>query len=247
MMQNGLVSVADTLPLPSLEKGYCWLPSPAALSSTGTGRPPGMSKQESWLKKRGLLNDKEVLNPAILCEWFRIPPNWLDPWESKAGTELLDNNERQLVICWTLESPQLASIESSISLPSSNKFFLEERVQLKDSSDRATPAPLGHRQKEALHHSPLARGCLYRYLENKKLKDGTLVSYPRVAGFRDEDNPNHWRWGYCWEEKIDHEWKNRSISVPKQLVSIVRTMIDLSTPARKIRSFIQGNKSKKTR
>jgi hypothetical protein len=88
---------------------------------------------------------------------------------------------------------------------------------------------------------------LYRYLENKKLKDGTLVSYPRVAGLRDEDNPNHWRWGYCWEEKIDHEWKNRSISVPKRLVSIVRTMIDLSTPARKIRSFIQGNKNKKTR
>ncbi|MEH1830670.1 MAG: hypothetical protein V7L29_00935 [Nostoc sp.] len=31
---------------PSLESGYCWLPSPGALSFSGKGRPPGQTKQE---------------------------------------------------------------------------------------------------------------------------------------------------------------------------------------------------------
>lgn len=53
------------------------------------------------------------------------------------------------------------------------------------------------------------KGCLYKYPENKKLKDGTIVSYPRVIGYRDPENPNHWRWGFNWEEKIDGEWKER--------------------------------------
>jgi hypothetical protein len=32
-------------------------------------------------------------------------------------------------------------------------------------------------------------GCLYQYLETKKLLDGSNVFYPRVIGERDPDNP----------------------------------------------------------
>ncbi|MCC5611518.1 hypothetical protein LC612_33460 [Nostoc sp. CHAB 5834] len=37
------------------------------------------------------------------------------------------------------------------------------------------------------------KGCLYKYIENKKLKSGAIASYPRVIGHRQPDNPTHWR------------------------------------------------------
>ncbi|MCV3217574.1 hypothetical protein OGM63_29380 [Plectonema radiosum NIES-515] len=73
------------------------------MSSTGKGRPPGQTKQEGELKKLGLLQKNEVLNPAILCQWYEIPETWLDPLESRAATELLENNERQQEIYSILE------------------------------------------------------------------------------------------------------------------------------------------------
>jgi hypothetical protein len=48
---------------------------------------------------------------------------------------------------------------------------------------------------------------LYKYLENKKLKDGVIASYPRIAGESDPDNPKYLRWGLNWEEKIDQQNK----------------------------------------
>ncbi len=113
-MRNGFVLAQDSLPPPSLEKGYCWLPSPGALS-TGKGRPPGQTKQEAWLKKRGLIQKREVLNPAILCEWYKIPTTWLDPSESLPATELLENSDQQLEIFSILESQRSPLEESSTS------------------------------------------------------------------------------------------------------------------------------------
>jgi hypothetical protein len=66
---------------------------------------------------------------------------------------------------------------------------------------------------------------LYKYLENKKLKSGAIASYPRVEGERDPDNPKHWRWGFNWEEKIDGEWKGRSIgSIPPAVIGMISAM-----------------------
>jgi len=120
------------------------------------------------------------------------------------------------------------SIELNTCPLSSSKKFLEDKVQL--------PNHFSYKS---------ASGCLYRYLENKKLKNGAIASYPRISGLRDVDNPHHWRWGYSWEDKVDGQWRNHSIYVPKKLVCIVRAMIDSNTPSMTIRNFVQGQKSHK--
>ncbi|MDK2407994.1 DNA methylase [Aphanizomenon sp. PH219] len=92
-----------------------------------------------------------------------------------------------------------------------------------------------------------ARGCLYQYLENKKLKNGSIVSYPRVEGERDKHNYLHWRWGYNWKEKIDGQWKNRSLGVATKIVTAVANMIYNGNSVQNIREFITLSKnSKKT-
>ncbi|WP_292826449.1 hypothetical protein [Nostoc sp. JL33] len=90
------------------------------------------------------------------------------------------------------------------------------------------------------------KGCLYRYIENKKLKDGAIASYPRVIGHRYPDNPTHWRWGFNWEEKIDGEWKGRSIgSVPLGAIALVQSMQKEGVSLEEIIGFIRRAKAKK--
>ncbi len=89
------------------------------------------------------------------------------------------------------------------------------------------------------------KGCLYRYIENKKLKSGAIASYPRVIGHREQDNPTHWRWGYNWEEKIDGEWKGRSIgSVPVGAIPLIQSMQREGATLEEIIEFIRRSKTK---
>ena len=124
---KSLLSAQDTLPPPSLESGYFWLESPGALSSNGKGRPPGQTRLESFLKSKGLLNDGEVLNPVILSDWYSLPPNYLDPSECQAATDLLEARERQLEIFSIQESPPSPSAESCTcpSCPSCQQPLLD--------------------------------------------------------------------------------------------------------------------------
>jgi hypothetical protein len=389
-MRNGLLSAVDTLPVPSLEKDYCWLRSPGALSSTGKGRPPGQTKQESELKKLGLLNKGEVLNPAILCQWYEIPESWLDPLECRAATELLETGGQQQEIFSILESPPLPLQESSTLIPCVEnqqlqrvkaitlhqpwaylvgryKWFetrswltnyrgkiaihaakkqhdteewcsllqdllppVEELifgavVAIADLTDcilmteelinqqpqielrcgnwkpgryawklkniQILPEPIPAKGKQGLWNIELSipiphpptkanvqletdiqvkqapekfleetepattstekpkhrqrKGCLYKYIENKKLKNGTIASYPRVIGNRKPDNPTHWRWGFNWEEKVDGEWKGRSIgSVPVGAIAMIQSMQKEGVPLEEIIGFIKRAKSK---
>lgn len=425
-MRNGLLSEAATLPAPILESEYCWLRSPGALSSTGKGRPPGQTKQEAELKRLGLLNKGEVLNPVILCQWYEIPETWLDPLESRAATELLEECGRQQEIFSILESQQLPLTESSTSTPCVenqqsltkanakagtyiidqsetlgiikdnlgfgfvvnwlgfgkalnppfgkavtynwerddrligklaiapqsliDRFleenrdyectqqsealvlcpscelqhiylsggcgmcglapanFLEEkmlsvniertqqlqigvRVRITKTRTQNLSQWIGHeaevtgingetinvaagegrekkhlilkkgwyevipenfleeteRREEAVQ-KPKGRqrkGCLYKYIENKKLKNGSIASYPRVIGHRQTDNPTHWRWGFNWEEKVDGEWKGRSIgSVPVGAIALIQSMQKEGVSLEEIISFIRRAKSK---
>jgi DNA (cytosine-5)-methyltransferase 1 len=74
--------------------------------------------------------------------------------------------------------------------------------------------------KPLLHDSV---GCLYPYLESKKLHDGSNAFYPRVVCERDPNNPFHWRWGFNWKEKHNGVWKGRSIgSIPPGAVPMIR-------------------------
>lgn len=86
------------------------------------------------------------------------------------------------------------------------------------------------------------RGSLYKYLDKKTLKSGKEVSYPRVAGERDPNNIKHWKWGFCWEEKVNGEWRNRSIGCPTSIVSIVTTMQNQNFHLSEIISFIKHSK-----
>lgn len=369
MMRNGLLSEAATLPAPTLESEYCWLRSPGALSLSGKGRPPGQTKQEAELKKLGLINSCEVLNPAILCQWYEIPDSWLDPSECRAATELLEECDRQQEIFSILESQQLPLIESStstrcvenqplaranaqpetyiidefeslgiikdnlgfgfvvnwlgfgkVSNPPSGKTvtynwerdeqiiaglaiapqhlidkFLEDNqpqlctkcfqvvaksyicekcspiectqqsnnvscpscelplIKLDDGCGVCgwTPENFLEESKEGvgLKQSSKRRqrkGCLYKYIENKKLKNGTIASYPRVIGHRQPDNPTHWRWGFNWEEKVNGEWKGRSIgSVPLGAIALIQSMQNEGVSLEEIIGFIKRAKSKK--
>ncbi|QLE52770.1 DNA cytosine methyltransferase (plasmid) [Nostoc sp. C057] len=89
------------------------------------------------------------------------------------------------------------------------------------------------------------QGCLYPYLEKKKLLDGSIVFYPRVIGERDLNNPIQWRWGYNWEERVDGIWKGRSIgSIPPGAVTMIRLMQQQGATREDIIAFIKKAKTK---
>jgi DNA (cytosine-5)-methyltransferase 1 len=91
-----------------------------------------------------------------------------------------------------------------------------------------------------------SQGCLYPYLEKKKLLDGSIVFYPRVIGQRDPDNPIQWRWGFNWEERVDGLWKGRSIgSIPPGAVPMIRLMQQQGAIREDIIAFIKKAKTKK--
>ncbi|MHC5595451.1 MAG: DNA cytosine methyltransferase [Nostoc sp.] len=92
-----------------------------------------------------------------------------------------------------------------------------------------------------------SQGCLYPYLEKKKLLDGTIAFYPRVIGQRDPDNPTQWRWGFNWEERVDGVCIGRSIgSIPPGAVPMIRLMQQQEAIREDIIAFIKRAKSKKT-
>ncbi|WP_442937626.1 hypothetical protein [Nostoc sp.] len=110
--------------------------------------------------------------------------------------------------------------------------FLEESEPATTSTEKPK-----HRQR---------KGCLYKYLENKKLKNGTIASYPRVIGHREPSNPHHWRWGFNWEIKDeDGEWKGRSIgSIPVGAIALIQSMQNEGVSLEEIIGFIRRSKSK---
>jgi DNA (cytosine-5)-methyltransferase 1 len=91
-----------------------------------------------------------------------------------------------------------------------------------------------------------SQGCLYPYLEKKKLLDGSIVFYPRVIGQRDPNNPTQWRWGFNWEERVDGLCIGRSIgSIPPGTVPMIRTLQQLLATRENIIAFIKKAKTKK--
>ncbi|WP_225226018.1 DNA cytosine methyltransferase [Komarekiella delphini-convector] len=96
--------------------------------------------------------------------------------------------------------------------------------------------------KPALHDSV---GCLYPYLETKKLHDGSNAFYPRVIGERDPNNLFHWRWGFNWKEKHNGVWKGRSIgSIPCAAVTMIRSLQQQGATKEDIIAFIKKAKVK---
>jgi len=113
-MRNGYVSAQDTLALPSLDDGYCWLESPTALSATPGRRPPGLSRLENQLKEYGLIEKGQVLRPDFLLSSYNLPKTYLDPSEKRTAIQLYEDSGRQLEIFSTPELQPSPSDESSI-------------------------------------------------------------------------------------------------------------------------------------
>lgn len=253
---NGKLYQADTLPAPLIENDYCWLPAPTAMS-TKNSRPPGLSKLETFLKKNELIRKREVLNPAILCQWFGIPITWFDPSESLTAIQILEDNERQQEMLSLLTSQRSPSKESNISNLAPDKSCPQCGTWLNPHKNSCqvcgwTPEnfleePLKTKKRSRPQKACNKKGSLYKYLENKKLKDGRIANYPRITSdFRDSENPYHWRWGYHWDEKIDGSWKGRSIgSIPPGVIAIIQDMRDRNVQLPEIISFIKKAKAKK--
>jgi hypothetical protein len=91
----------------------------------------------------------------------------------------------------------------------------------------------------------IASGSLAPFIENKKLKDGTIATYPKVSGERDPLNHLHWRWGYYYEIKIDGQWKNRSLPISARIVPQVKILIENRCSVEEIKDFILQSKHKK--
>ena len=170
---NGFVSAQDTLAPPSVESGYCWLESPGALSFSGKGRPPGLTKSESKLKNQGLLKKGEVLNPDFLSNSFNIPKNYLDPSECRTAAQLLEDSARQQEIFLTPELQPLHSSESSISTHLSEELA-EPKLKRKRSPNLKP-----------------ASGSLSACTSIKKGKPYT--SYQYSYDVRDADSKRGWR------------------------------------------------------
>jgi phage N-6-adenine-methyltransferase len=160
----------------------------------------------------------------------------------QSETELRCGNWKPGYYAWKLENIQILSepiaakgkqglwdVELTLSEATPEKFLEETEPQTE-----AVPKGKGRQRK----------GCLYKYIENKKLKDGTIASYPRVIGHRDPSNPTHWRWGFNWEEKVDGEWKNRSLSVKLGAIPLIQSLQKEGVSLGEIIAFIKRSKSK---
>ena len=88
-----------------------------------------------------------------------------------------------------------------------------------------------------------AGGWLERYIKNKKLKSGSIATYPRVEGVRDPNNPEHWFWSYRYEEKSEKAKSNngcitRTIYLPRNQVQAVSNCIECGWKVDRILQFI---------
>lgn len=253
MMLNGSVSVQEPLQVPLLESDCSWLESPGALS-TGNGRPPGQTKQEAQLKKLKVLAPGEVINPEFLESSYSLPLGWTDPQDNRSASELIAEMGLSVIAAQPSVMPSIGELPPShcsefiTSTHSSEPLVLCPVCQLQHIYLSGGCGMCGLEpqinQKTKLTKQP--KGCLYKYLERKKLKDGSVIEYPRVDGERNPENLSHWRWGFNWELKIDGKWKGCSVgSIPFTIVSQIQLMQNQGASLEEIIEFIKLVKSKK--
>ncbi len=96
------------------------------------------------------------------------------------------------------------------------------------------------RKRRGARGKQIASGCLHPYTKNKKLKSGLIATFPRVEGYRDPNNIEHWYWGYRYKNFIDGEWKCKTLPVPRFRVATVRFMIEDGMSVAAIKALIKG-------
>ena len=208
---------------------------------------PGLTSSPQAFRASGIPTAAISLNPSLkiikdnlgfgfVVEWLSSSDQITYNWERDDEViSRLAIASQHLIDKFFSQGETLKAIEDKSDFglcEATHENFLEETKPATTSTEKSKS-----RQR---------KGCLYKYLENKKLKSGDIASYPRVIGHRQPDNPTHWRWGFNWEEKIDGEWKGRSIgSVPLGAIALIQSMQNEGISLEEIIGFIRRAKSKK--
>jgi len=175
------------------------------------------------------LEEKEAMSECNLHSLTSAQGSALDIAMQGSNSDLSLLEPQKLTLTAAISS-ESSTLTQSLDNPIPEKFLEETEPQRE-----AVPKPKRRQRK----------GCLYKYIEIKKLKDGTVASYPRVMGHRDPSNPTHWRWGFNWEEKVDGEWKNRSLSVKLGAIPLIQSMQKEGVDLAEIIGFIRRSKNKR--
>jgi hypothetical protein len=110
------------------------------------------------------------------------------------------------------------------------KYFKEDQ----EACDRYKP-----RNTEGLTLTTGPSGMIYKFLQNKKAKDGTIKSYPAIGdAIREPENPDHWFWAFCYSQKVNGLWKTVKRSVSREKLMAVKTAIADKQPIEVILKLI---------
>ncbi|MGB3207632.1 MAG: hypothetical protein WBB28_21825, partial [Crinalium sp.] len=134
-------------------------------------------------------------------------------------------------------------LEPESESSSSGLNQVEQFNPLEPESDLSSSG-LNQVKRRGARGKQIASGYMYAYTKNKKLKSGITATFPRVEGHRDPNNIAHWYWNYTYQEKVDGDWKNRTLFVPQFRVTTVRFMIGDGMPVAAIKALIKGEFAK---
>jgi len=133
-MSNGRLSAQPTLDRPGVGKDSLLLLSPGALSGDAKKRPPGQTKLDNQLKKSGLIQDGEVVNPEFLETGYQLPVGFTNPEEQRTALELSQVQAQQPSIVLNSESSAetepIAIEEQPWAMPSTGGLPLSHSSEL---------------------------------------------------------------------------------------------------------------------
>lgn len=205
------------------------LPTPTTYARGSTGsRPAGATRLEQSLRKFIAKGDK--LHPAVPGWMMGFRPGWVEETLMAGGQA----THIQLPFIPECVTTQPSDAKQTTSTPG-------QSVLSKPRSQSAASSTSTH----CLKRQP--SGWLEHYFKNKKLKDGTISTFPKVEGYREADNPEHWYWAYKWEERnpkalSPNGYITRAVSVPSNKVYQVRYAIASRWNVPQILQLIKGEK-----
>ncbi len=127
-------------------------------------------------------------------------------------------------VCGWMPNPPEPKSKIQSPIPPELKSKIQSPIppELKSKIQSSIPPELSKKRS--------ASGWLEHYTKNKKLKDGTIATFPRVEGHREPEEPSHWYWAYKYEEKTPiaksaNGFVTRAFSVPSSKVYSVRYAI----------------------
>lgn len=83
-------------------------------------------------------------------------------------------------------------------------------------------------------------GSLHQFVREVKNKKGIVSKYPKVAGRRNPNNPEHYEWQWTYKYKVENTQKSRCIRVhPTKALETKRLILEHATVSQ-IEAFLKG-------